>query len=77
MLDPIIQNFQHNESILHGDEFFVKDIIVKTSEIDQGKITGHQCKIMKQHLMGIGWTEKRIGKNQYRLVRGKGESTPF
>lgn len=77
MLDPIIQNFQHNESILHGDEFFVKDIIVKTSEIDQGKITGHQCKIMKQHLMGIGWTEKRIGKNQYRLVRGKGEPAPF
>ncbi len=77
MLDPIIQNFQHNESILHGDEFFVKDIIVKTSEIDQGKITGHQCKIMKQHLMGIGWTEKHIGKNQYRLVRGKGEPAPF
>jgi predicted P-loop ATPase len=77
MLDPIIQNFQHNESDLLGEEFFVKDIIVKTSEIDQGKITGHQCKIMKQHLMSIGWTEKRIGKNQYRLVRGKGEPEPF
>ena len=77
MLDPIIQNFQHHESDLHGDEFLVKDIIVITSEIDQGKITGHQCKIMKQHLIGIGWTEKRIGKNQYRMVRGKGEPAPF
>jgi len=77
MLDPIIQNFQHNESQLYGEEFFVKEIINLTSEIDIGKVTGHQCKIMKQHLMGIGWTEKRIGKNQYRLVRGKGESAPF
>ena len=78
MLDPIIQNFQHNESMLCGDEFFVKEIINLTSEIDQGKITGNQCKIMKQHLMGIGWTEKRIGKNQYRLVRvTQDEPTPF
>ena len=77
MLDPIIQNFQHNESQLYGEEFFVKEIINLTSEIDIGKVTGHQCKIMKQHLMGIGWTEKRIGKNKYLLVRGKGEPEPF
>jgi len=77
MLDPIIQNFQHNESQLYGEEFFVKEIINLTSEIDIGKVKGHQCKIMKQHLMGIGWTEKRIGKNKYLLVRGKGEPEPF
>ena len=35
MLDPIIHNFQHNESMLCGDEFFVKEIINLTSEIDQ------------------------------------------
>jgi predicted ATPase len=32
MLDPIIQNFQHNESMLCGDEFFVKETINANNE---------------------------------------------
>ena len=85
MLDPFIQNFQQAEHELTGAQFYVKEIITLTSEIDKGKITGHQCKIMKQYLMGAGWTEKRIGKNQYVLVKPQksglrvkqNESLPF
>ena len=85
MLDPLIQNFQQAEHELTGSQFYVKEIISLTSEIDKGRITGHQCKIMKQYLMGAGWTEKRIGKNQYVLVKPQNsglrvkqnESLPF
>ena len=73
MLDPIVQNFQQNECLLTGDEFFAKEIIEITSEIAQGKITQHQCKIIKQHCLGSGWTEKRVGSNRYLLVKPKDE----
>lgn len=84
MLDPIVQNFQHNEHLLIGDEFFAKEIIQVTSDIPQGKITQHQCKIIKQHVLREGWEEKRIGSNKYLLVKPytglssvKNEPIPF
>ena len=85
MLDPIIQSFQKNESLLDKDEYWVKDIIHETSFIDEGRITTHQCKIMKQYLIGEGWTTKTAGQNRYWLVKPQDdgikvkddEPTPF
>ncbi|MDA8841072.1 virulence-associated E family protein, partial [Gammaproteobacteria bacterium] len=73
MLDPIIQSFQKNQHLLTQDEYWVKDIIQETSFIDEGRITAHQCKIMKQHLIGEGWTTRTAGQNRYWLVKPQDE----
>ena len=73
MLDPIIQSFEKNEHLLTQDEYWVKDIIQETSFIDEGRITTHQCKIMKQHLIGEGWTTRTAGQNRYWLVKPQDE----
>ena len=74
MLDPIVQNFQQNECLLTGDEFFAKELIEITSEIPQGKITQHQCKIIKQYCLSSGWTERKVGSGRYLLVKPEDES---
>jgi len=73
MLDPIIQSFEKNQHLLTQDEYWVKDIIQETSFIDEGRITTHQCKIMKQHLIGEGWTTRTAGQNRYWLVKPQDE----
>lgn len=77
MLDPIVQNFQEKEHLLIGSEFFVKEIIEITSEIDKGRITQHQCKIIKQHCLKHGWTEKSCGSGKYLLVKPLGRLSSF
>lgn len=71
MLDPIVQNFQQNEHLLIGEGFYAKEIIEITSEIDKGRITQHQCKIIKQHLLRHGWIDKPCGSGKYLLVKPK------
>ena len=73
MLDPIVQNFQQNEHLLIGEGFYAKEIIEITSEIDKGRITQHQCKIIKQHLLRHGWIDKPCGSGKYLLVKPKGK----
>ena len=68
MVDPLIQNFEESKGDLVGSQFFVKEIIAITSAIDKGRITSHQCKVVKQYLLGEDWTQKNIGKNMYVLI---------
>ena len=70
MIDPIIQSIQMKEDELTKDEYFVKEIITEMCEIQNPN--SHQCKIVKQYLLGDGWTQRSVGKNKYLLVNPRG-----
>ena len=85
-LDPLCESFLIKKGDLYKKEYFTKELITETSGIDNPN--QHQCKVLKQFLIGeLGWEQKSIGQNKYLLVnpeyklnqfdKGEAEAPPF
>ena len=85
-LDPLCESFLIKKDELYKKEYFTKELITETSGIDNPN--QHQCKVLKQFLIGeLGWEQKSIGQNRYLWInpeyklnqfdRGEAEAPPF
>jgi len=82
-LDPLCESFLMKKDELWKEEYFTKELITETSGIENPN--QHQCKVIKQFLIGeLGWEQRSIGQNrylwinpQYKLDKGGAEESPF
>ena len=66
-LDPLCESFLIKKGDLYKKEYFTKELITETSGIDNPN--QHQCKVLKQFLIGeLGWEQKSIGQNRYLWI---------
>ena len=66
-LDPLCESFLLKKGELWKEEYIMKELITEVTGIDNPN--GHQCKVLKQFLLGQeGWTQRNVGQGRYHLI---------
>ena len=66
-LDPLCESFLLKKGELWKEEYIMKELITEVTGIDNPN--GHQCKVLKQFLLGEeGWTQRNVGQGRYHLI---------
>ena len=66
-LDPLCESFLLKKGELWKEEYIMKELITEVTGIDNPN--GHQCKVLKQFLLGDqGWTQRNVGQGRYHLI---------